>query len=1065
MSERYYNQFNAQKHYTGLRFLAGDGLQSRELNEMQDTARHHIEGIADAIFSEGDRIADADIAVDENTGAVTLTAGRIYLRGAVREVGDATFVIPTDERVSIGLRFRSEIITHLEDPSLRDPSPDTRNSGEPGAQRLKETVDWGWEGETGSDGSTDAFHAVYTVVNGVLENKTQPPAFDAVVQTVARYDREANGSYIASGLRFRYLELDSNEHVFSLSEGVGNVSGFKVEKPQSTRLRWPYDPDLRAVNSEPHVFADGGSGTTTLTMNRTPVHSVAEITITKEVTETITHGGFTGASDTLQNPQVLSIENVVQGGTTYTEGTDFVRSGDEVDWSPGGAEPAPGSSYDVTYRFIDTISADSFDDETVTVSGAVTGTNVFIDYEWRMPRVDALAMGSEGELFRIKGVSQTSNPQPPKIADHLLLLSQVTYDWFTGSAPTVAETGVRAVPISDIEDMQDALSQLFDLVAIERLRNDTSISDPTAKYGVFVDPLNNDDLRDSGEAQTGAVVDGFLTLPIAAAVLDADTATQTHTLDFTYETVLAQTQQTAVMKINPYQNFDPVPAEVELSPSSDSWTTVNTQWASSITRSFITRHRPPRPRWALGPNSRTTTSVTTRVVSSEREAALTARVRDVDFTLQGFGPNEVLSEVTFDGVDVTPDPAVQADANGEVNGTFTIPAGVPTGTKEVAFTGAGGSRAQTDFVSNGWVVTQTMQQVVTRRTRQWWRRERRVDPLAQTFTLEEDTAVGAVDIWFGVIGDTSKEVRVQIRETQVGFPTQVVLAEGRVDMSTVTAGVATQVTFDPTFLTANTEYAIVILTDDADHAVQVAELGKFDPSSGWVTSQPYTVGVLLSSSNASTWTAHQERDLKFRLKACRFTNTEKVVNLGSINVTDASDLIALAAVERMSSETDAVFVMRDTSNQEFVMAEGQALNLSARVSDTLTVEARLSGTDKATPILFPGAQAIAGNIAATGDYVSRAMQAAASFAMSVHLDVLLPGASTIQVFVEDGAADTWTELTLDSGSPIGDGFEERIYSATGLSGVGVSNTTRIKIVLNGSPSARPYVANLRGFAK
>ena len=91
--------------------------------------------------------------------------------------------------------------------------------------------------------------------------------------------------------------------------------------------------------------------------------------------------------------------------------------------------------------------------------------------------------------------------------------------------------------------------------------------------------------------------------------------------------------------------------------------------------------------------------------------------------------------------------------------------------------------------------------------------------------------------------------------------------------------------------------AIVVLTDDANHAVSVAELGKYDPRTGWVTAQPYQIGVLLSSSNGITWTPHQTQDLTFRLLGCRFTQTSKTVSLGQYTVTNLSDVMALAGVE------------------------------------------------------------------------------------------------------------------------------------------------------------------------
>ena len=52
MIERYYNLFDPAKHYSQLLFRAGDGLQSRELNEIQTTLIHRLQGVADAILKQ-----------------------------------------------------------------------------------------------------------------------------------------------------------------------------------------------------------------------------------------------------------------------------------------------------------------------------------------------------------------------------------------------------------------------------------------------------------------------------------------------------------------------------------------------------------------------------------------------------------------------------------------------------------------------------------------------------------------------------------------------------------------------------------------------------------------------------------------------------------------------------------------------------------------------------------------------------------------------------------------------------------------------------------------------------
>ena len=162
--------------------------------------------MGDAVFKEGNVVRDADISVDADTGAVNAEAGYLYLRGAVRPVDSATLTIPTDCAVAIGVRFTETIITELEDQTLRDPAVGTSNYQEPGAARRLEAITWGWEGGGQNDGGDGQFHAVATVTNGVLDSKQQPPALDAVIQTVARYDR-CKRLHVASGLDLTFSRM------------------------------------------------------------------------------------------------------------------------------------------------------------------------------------------------------------------------------------------------------------------------------------------------------------------------------------------------------------------------------------------------------------------------------------------------------------------------------------------------------------------------------------------------------------------------------------------------------------------------------------------------------------------------------------------------------------------------------------------------------------------------------------------------------------------------------------------------------------------------------------------
>ena len=325
MIERYYNLFDPAKHYTQLLFRAGDGLQSRELNEIQTTLIHRLQGVADALLKDGDIVSGANLQIDADTGLVTLEAGRVYLRGAVREVPAASFTVPTSGRIAVGVRFTTRTVTELEDPNLREPAVGVRNYQEPGAGRLQETLAWGWEGAGTSDGQPGDFHAVYALDNGLLENRRQPPVLDGVIASLARYDYDANGHYVTEGLGVRFLstDTDAQEHIFSVAEGRANIDGFKVERTQSQRLRLPIDPDLQRVSSEPQVFNDSGDGSMVVTINRPPLAQVLDIKVTQQKTETVAHGAFTGSRDVLTEPTVVAVLEVKQGGTTYAQGTDY----------------------------------------------------------------------------------------------------------------------------------------------------------------------------------------------------------------------------------------------------------------------------------------------------------------------------------------------------------------------------------------------------------------------------------------------------------------------------------------------------------------------------------------------------------------------------------------------------------------------------------------------------------------------------------------------------------------------------------------------------------------------
>lgn len=642
MIDGYFNRFDASKEYESHLFRAGYVLQSAELNEIQYASNNRIRGIGDALFKDGDVIRDARVVVNSDTGVVTCESGAVYLQGAVRGVPPGTLTIATTGLVTIGLYLVSSVVTEADDPALRDPATLTRNYNEPGAARHRLHVTWGFSG----DAQTGEFFPVYTVEDGVLRAKEPPPNLDAVTQALARYDRDsAGGTYVVSGFLVQALaDLVSGEQVYSVGEGRARVNGYGIEQTTSRRLVYAAAPDLQLITNEPKNSTTAGAQR--INLDRTPVADISQVSITAEKTVTLTHGGFTGAQDPLPDTSVLSIISVVQGGTTYVQNTDYKLTAGKVDWSLTGAEPATGSSYTVTYRYITNVTPTAVDETGFTVTGAVAGTLVQVTYNAKLPRIDRLAIKADGTLVWLQGVASAYNPQAPSVPADMLALATVYQVW-TGSTRSVTNDSVRVVPMSDLSAINSRIDYVLGLIAQQRLSADAGLREAGQKKGIFVDPFLDDSLRDAGTAQTAAIFGGELTLPVAISQVAQMTSdiTARSSMSHTLSVVLAQTAFTGTMKVNPYSAFDPLPAAVTLTPAVDNWTVVNTSWASAITE---------RITQGSGNQSSTFTTSTVQLLSSASRPAENLRPIEVRFRIEGFGPNEVLSSVTFDGVSVTP---------------------------------------------------------------------------------------------------------------------------------------------------------------------------------------------------------------------------------------------------------------------------------------------------------------------------------------------------------------------------------------------------------------------------
>ncbi|MCW5320551.1 DUF4815 domain-containing protein [Verminephrobacter aporrectodeae subsp. tuberculatae] len=1030
-----YNRFNSAKCYDRHLFQADRTLQSAELNEIQSALIHRVQGIADVLFKDGDLVKDAGIVVNATTGQTLCEAGRVYLAGAVRQIGQATITIDLQGIVYVGVYLNAVDVDYNADPTLLNPAGGTRGYNEPGADRERVDITWGHK----DDGQTGTFYPVWVVEDGYVRPKEPPPNLDAVTQALARYDRDsAGGTYVVRGLNVvQGPDLPSGQQVYTISEGAARISGRSMELPASRRVVYSAVPDLLQINDEPHVSTTAGDQR--VYFDRQPVVGNAVVRTVIRSTRSIVHGGFSGAADPLPDASVLQVESVTQGATTYNINVDFRVSAGQIDWSPTGAEPNPGSTYNVTYQHVITASISRQRSDGFNVIGALSGTLINVSYTRALRRYDRLAMDVDGNVTWIKGVASEWTPIAPVVPVNYLILATVYQSW--DSTRRMVQDAVRVVPMQDLAHFKSLFNRLFEDQAELRLAVDIQGRYSGIKKGLYADPFISNDMRDAGVAQTASIAANALRLPFMVTTYPLAAAiTERQAIPHTLRAVLSQSMRTGSMLVNPYHAFDPLPVDLVLKPAVDRWTETKTTWVKPLELNFYT-----------GGNARTETTETLGEASSDLEYL---RQIEVQFEAQ-FGPAERVSSMTFGGVAVTPvaltGGTLVANAQGLLVGKFTVPANLPAGTREVVILGSGASRASALFTGQGTAVAREVQQVV----RIW---HQRVDPLAQTLMRDAPEQIAGVELWFTA---RQSSVLVQLREAENGYPTSRVLVEKRLQPADIqTNGNATRVTWSPVLLEAGREYCLVLLCDDTVTAVAVAELGKWDTANDhWVTAQPYQVGVLLSSSNAATWTAHQDRDLAFNLLAADYTATERVIDLGSVDLVGATDLMVQAYVHQPSAASSGVFLLTllDAGNAVIEAAPGQVVTLPTRYTGRVQVSARLRGAGRLGAVLEPGVQLIAASLQDQGDYVSPQITAGGSVTVRVVLEADLPGGSALSISVQNQSSAGWTSVPYVSSSSGTAGVMELTYELANFT----AERLRLRIQITGGHRARPAIYNLR----
>lgn len=1070
-------------HREGQRYYA----QGADINEGNSIARYRGQRISDTVLKDGDRREGAEALVDFEAETVHCLAGQIYIRGDIYPVAAALLEdVPMVGEVSIGVRVVRTIVDEIADPTLRGLHPGTAAENEAGAVREMISLVWSFS----DDGLTGDFYSVYRLLGGTIINQMPPPSLSGVIDQLSIYDWDLNGHYIVDACEVTALGLfDATKQYFSVAAGTANIRGYKRIRETAFDVFSEEDPALETVAGESHTFTGSTGGSTTIAVNRGPIKDLTIAIVVKRAVETVVRGGVPGGADPLLQSGAFEIESVVQGGTTFAN-TTYAMAGNNISWAPAGAEPVGASTYVVTYLYnVSVLDTATHTATTATVLGGVNGKPVILGYTSKVPRIDLVCLDISGRPAYVKGISARNGALPPIPPDNLLKVAEVYNDWL--NLPVITNNGTRNFTQDKLARLFTRMIDMLEQFDRNQLASDVRvIGTPVSKRGIFTDTFIDDFYRDQGAAQTAAINRGVLQLAIDNVLMQVVLG-DVITLAFTEEVIVSQLQRTSARIINQYDNFVPMPAGLKIEPAADFWTEQQVNWTSPVTQEFVAAPGQPPGQTAFD-----------EVASTRQEAARVLRQISIHIILEGFGVNENLATLTFDDISVKPAGTQTADANGQIQLDFTIPAGVPVGRRLVRATGAAASFAEAIFVGAGQIDVATMRRVtlVTRAapppitvinntvinnttniinqisnpivpsTNQFSSGSGDnggsvtfPDPLAQAFRSPAPRFMVGVNFWLEAIGNRLNGIRVQLATMENGFPTTNVMAEAFVSMATAVVGQKMLARFAaPVFLDPTRLYCFVILTADGDHKVSTSRLGDVigsGASQDRVSANPYTIGDMFSASNRQSWLVHPDEDISFEIVGAKFSQTTRTVNLWTGPITNISDLMVRGAIEIPTQDAGFRYEIVRADGSLIKLTPGQNHEFTDYITETVTLRAVLDGTETVSPVLYPGTLLAGGRIRETGTYVTRAFEMGVNKEIDALFAADIPSGAAVTASV-DAANNVWAALTLDSTHTLGDGWTEPKYKKTGYT----ATEGRVLLSLSGGPGARPSVSAFRAFS-
>lgn len=325
----------------------------------------------------------------------------------------------------------------------------------------------------------------------------------------------------------------------------------------------------------------------------------------------------------------------------------------------------------------------------------------------------------------------------------------------------------------------------------------------------------------------------------------------------------------------------------------------------------------------------------------------------------------------------------------------------------------------------------------------------------QPIAMQEQRQCSGIDLTFEPMAG---DVLVELRPLVSGRPTDAVLARALLTPPGTGGRITRRAEWTPLLLDGGAEYAIVVECADQNTSICIAKVGAHDAGADrWVTALPFSIGALRKrADDTAPWDTRADTCIAFTLLEPRYAGERQSFPLGSADVAGVCDLMIASEAEVPEVGAGCTYTLALDDGRTFDVDAAQVINLPTAYTGAVAVTAHITAGPRMSAVLQSGCTLVTGSVAANGDYISPAFSAAGATQLSVTFKALLPPGSAVTVQHKlDGAAD-WTTLPYDGSASNAAGVLEITHQGA----IAGASNARIRLLLTGSPAARPQVTDL-----